>query len=98
MGVKPDSKNAVFSDGLNFQKMIDLHKTFDGRIKTAYGIGTNITNDCGFKPLQIVIKMTKCQGRPVAKISDSPGKQMCKNKEYLKYLASRFDINTIYYQ
>lgn len=90
--IDPTTKTAIFSDGLDFQKMINLHQTFSNRIKVSFGIGTNLTNDCGTKPLQIVIKMTKCNGRPVAKISDSKGKQMCEDKEYLKYLASRFDI------
>jgi nicotinate phosphoribosyltransferase len=90
--IDPMTKTAIFSDGLNFQKMIDIYHTYDGRIKTSFGIGTNLTNDCGLKPLQIVIKMTKCNGRPVAKISDSPGKQMCEDPEYLRYLASRFNI------
>ena len=58
----------------------------------AFGIGTHLTNDCGLKPLQIVIKMTECNGQPVAKISDSPGKQMCENDEYLRYLATQFNI------
>lgn len=91
--IDPISKTAVFSDGLNFPKMIELYNAFSDRIKVSFGIGTNLTNDCGVKPLQIVIKMTKCNGRPVAKISDSKGKQMCEDKEYLKYLASRFDIS-----
>jgi nicotinate phosphoribosyltransferase len=29
---------------------------------TAFGIGTNLTNDIGFEPLSIVIKMTRCNG------------------------------------
>jgi nicotinate phosphoribosyltransferase len=90
--IDPTTKTAVFSDGLDFQKMIDIYHYFDGKMKMSFGIGTNLTNDCGVKPLQIVIKMTKCNGRPVAKISDSVGKQMCEDKEYLRYLASRFNI------
>jgi nicotinate phosphoribosyltransferase len=90
--IDPFSKTAIFSDGLTFPKMIELFNAFSDRIKVSFGIGTNLTNDCGIKPLQIVIKMTKCNGRPVAKISDSKGKQMCEDKEYLRYLASRFDI------
>lgn len=90
--IDPMTKTAIFSDGLNFQKMIDIYHRYDGKIKVSFGIGTDLTNDCGVKPLQIVIKMTRCNGRPVAKISDSVGKQMCEDKEYLRYLASRFDI------
>lgn len=92
MGIDPKTKTAVFSDGLDFKKAIHLHNEFKEWIKTSFGIGTNITNDLGMEALQIVIKMVKCQGQPVAKISDSPGKQMCNDDEYLKYLSSVFDI------
>jgi len=92
MNIDPMTKTAVFSDGLTFPEMIRLHKKYSSRIKVSFGIGTNLTNDCGIKPLQIVIKMTRCNGQPVAKISDSKGKQMCNDKEYLKYLATQFDI------
>ena len=51
------------------------------------------TNDLLRKPLQIVIKMTHCNGKPIAKLSDSPGKQMCKDDEYLNYLKYQFGIN-----
>jgi len=92
MDIDPKTKTAVFSDGLTFPEMIRLHKKYSNKIKVSFGIGTNLTNDCGIKPLQIVIKMTKCDGKPVAKISDSPGKQMCNNKDYLKYLVTQFKI------
>lgn len=93
MKIDPKTKTAVFSDGLDFQKAINLHRYYNESINTSFGIGTNITNDVGIKPPQIVIKMTRCNNRPVAKISDSPGKQMCTDKEYLKYLASVFNIS-----
>ena len=88
--VSPQSKRAIFSDGLSFNRAIELARYFSGRIHTAFGIGTNLTNDITEKPVQIVIKMIRCQGTPVAKISDSPGKQMCKDAEYLSYLKSVF--------
>lgn len=90
--IDPYTKTAVFSDGLNFEKIVALYKKFGSKIKCSFGIGTNLMNDCGIKPLQIVIKMATCDGQPVAKISDSPGKQMCEDPEYLKYLASQFNI------
>lgn len=91
-GIEPRTKTAVFSDGLDFLKMTELYNKFRNKIKCSFGIGTNLTNDCGIEPLQIVIKMTKCNGQPVAKISDSKGKQMCLDKEYLKHLAKTFNI------
>jgi nicotinate phosphoribosyltransferase len=93
MGIDPRTKTLVFSDGLTFPKMLELEKRFYGVIKTAYGIGTNLTNDVGVDPLNIVIKMVECNGAPVAKISDSPGKQMCEDAGYLSYLRSVFNIS-----
>lgn len=97
MGIDPTTKMAVFSDGLDFAKAIKLNETFGERIKVSFGIGTYLTNDMGLthKPLQIVIKMTGCNGQPVAKISDSPGKAMCNDKDYLKYLRSVFNIDEV---
>lgn len=91
--IDPRSKRAIFSDGLSFEKAIDIAKHFNGKIQTAFGIGTNLTNDITEKSVQIVIKMTRCQGSPVAKVSDSPGKQMCKDDTYLEYLKNVFSEN-----
>ncbi len=90
MDVDPAAKAAVFSDSLDIPKAIALAQHFDGRIRTSFGIGTNLTNDLGFEPLSIVIKMTSCNGRPVAKLSDSPGKTMCRDDAYLDYLRRVF--------
>jgi nicotinate phosphoribosyltransferase len=92
MGIDPMTKTAIFSDGLDFSTAHDLSAFFDNKIKTSFGIGTNLTNDIpGFKPLNIVIKMTRCNDRAVAKISESPGKSMCTDTLYLAYLKSVFD-------
>ncbi|BCS95036.1 nicotinate phosphoribosyltransferase [Desulfoluna limicola] len=84
------SKVAVFSDGLSFPRAIEIARHFEGRLINYFGIGTNLTNDVVGEPLQIVIKMTRCQGTPVAKLSDSPGKQMCDDQEYLDYMKRVF--------
>lgn len=84
--IDPKTKYAVFSDGLNFQTAIHLFRTFHSRINTSFGIGTYLTNDCGFIAPQIVIKMVECNGGPVAKVSDSVGKGMCEDPEFEKYL------------
>ncbi|WP_207687198.1 nicotinate phosphoribosyltransferase [Desulfonema limicola] len=91
MKVDPRWKRAIFSDGLSFEKAVNLTKYFKDQIQTSFGIGTNLTNDISSSAIQIVIKMTKCQGSPVAKVSDSPGKQMCKDSSYLKYLKRVFE-------
>jgi nicotinate phosphoribosyltransferase len=92
MKIDPKTKSLVFSDGLNVPKAIELFKTFNGQAKLFFGIGTNLTNDMGVKALNIVIKMTACNGSPVAKISDTPGKTMCQNEEYLAYLRQVFEV------
>jgi nicotinate phosphoribosyltransferase len=91
-GIDPRTKLAVFSDGLTIQSALELAKKFKGKIRTAFGIGTHLTNDFDFQPLNIVIKMTQCNGKPVAKISDSPGKGMCQDAEYLQKLKETFHV------
>lgn len=88
----PRTKVLVFSDALDIPKVMQLYARFRGRCKLAFGVGTNLTNDLGYQPLQIVIKMVRCNGQPVAKLSDSPGKSMCDDKAYLAYLRQVFGI------
>ncbi len=90
--VDPRSKVMVFSDGLDIPKVMRLYEHFRGRSQLAFGVGTNLTNDLGPTPLQIVIKMVRCNGQPVAKISDSPGKNMGGDEAYLAYLRKVFDL------
>lgn len=90
--VDPGTKTLIFSDGLTIPRTIELYQQFRGRCLLAFGIGTNLTNDLGCEPLQIVIKMTRCNGQPVAKLSDSPNKNMCDDEKYLAYLRQVFEI------
>ena len=90
--VDPKTKSMIFSDGLTVPRTIELYQQFKGRCHLAFGIGTNLTNDLGYEPLQIVIKMVRCNGQPVAKLSDTPSKNMCDDEKYLAYLRQVFDI------
>jgi nicotinate phosphoribosyltransferase len=94
--VDPRTKTLIFSDGLTVPRTIELYERFKGRCLLAFGIGTNLTNDLGdppdHVPLQIVMKMIRCNGQPVAKLSDSPGKGMCDDEKYLAYLRQVFEI------
>jgi nicotinate phosphoribosyltransferase len=90
--VDPRSKVLVFSDGLNIEKVMRLFDYFRGRCQVAFGVGTHLTNDLGPTPLNIVIKMVRCNGQPVAKLSDSPGKSMCDDPGYLAYLRQVFEL------
>ena len=88
----PNSKVLVFSDGLDMDQVMRLYARFRGRAKMSFGIGTNLTNDLGVPPLSIVMKMVRCNGQPVAKLSDSPGKTMCDDPGYLAYLRQVFEV------
>jgi nicotinate phosphoribosyltransferase len=91
--VDPKTKTLVFSDSLTIPKVIELYQRFRERARIAFGVGTNLTNDLGYTPLQIVIKMVRCNGQPVAKLSDSPEKNMCEDVAYLAYLRQVFEID-----
>lgn len=86
LGIDPKSKTLLFSDSLDFKKATSLYNTFRDEAKIAFGIGTYISNDTCEHPLNIVMKTTRCNNQDVAKISDSEGKGMCKNQEYVDYL------------
>ena len=90
--VDPHTKTLIFSDGLTIPRTIELYQQFRGRCQLAFGVGTNLTNDLGYDPLQIVIKMVRCNGQPVAKLSDTPSKNMCEDEKYLAYLRQVFEI------
>ena len=92
--VDPRTKTLIFSDQLSVPLAIRLARHFDGRARTSFGIGTNLTNDLGYVPINIVIKMTECNGQPVAKLSDSPGKTVSKDARYLAYLRQVFGLDT----
>ncbi len=85
-GVDPKTKMLLFSDSLDFDRAQKLYEYFSGRTKISFGIGTFVTNDTDEPPLNIVIKLQYVNGRPVAKLSDTPGKAMCRDKQYLEYL------------
>jgi nicotinate phosphoribosyltransferase len=91
LGINPKTKTLLFSDSLNFEKADKLNLRFKDRINVAFGIGTYLSNDTKVKPLNIVMKVTKCNGQDVAKISDVDGKTMCKNPEYVEYLKRCID-------
>lgn len=91
LGIDANSKTLLFSDSLNFEKAHNLNNHFNGRAKVAFGIGTYLSNDTNVPALNIVMKTTACNGQDVAKISDTPGKGMCKNPEYVDYLQRCID-------
>jgi nicotinate phosphoribosyltransferase len=90
--VDPRNKTLIFSDQLSFPLAIEIARRFHGRARTAFGIGTNLTNDVGFEPINIVIKMTECNGQPVAKVSDAPGKTVSTDPGYLAYLRQVYGL------
>lgn len=88
LGINPKHKTLVFSDGLDIPKALDLWNHFGDSINSVFGIGTKLTNDFTYPngAPNIVIKLTELCGKPVAKLSDSPGKGMCNDESYLQKL------------
>lgn len=91
LGIDPKTKTLLFSDSLDFERANKLYKYFKDKSKVAFGIGTYIANDTDAPSLNIVMKTTACNGMDVAKISDTPGKGMCKNHDYVHYLQRCID-------
>lgn len=89
--IDPKTKTLLFSDGLDFPKAQNIYDHFHDRINVSFGIGTYLSNDTNVDPLNIVIKLQYVNGHPVAKLSDTPGKAMCQNEDYLNYLKKSVD-------
>ena len=85
-GTDPRTKLLLFSDSLDFDRAQKLYDHFHDRVKVSFGIGTFCSNDTCEPALNIVIKLQTVNGRAVAKLSDSPGKAMCRDEAYLEYL------------
>lgn len=85
-GVDPKTKLLLFSDSLDFDRAQALYDHFKDKTKVSFGIGTFCSNDTCEKALNIVIKLQYVNGRPVAKLSDAPGKAMCRDEKYIEYL------------
>lgn len=80
LGVDPTTKTIVFSNALDFHKALEIQTYCRGKIRCAFGIGTNLTNDTGFRPSNIVMKLSQCKmnvkqdWRECVKLSDDAGK------------------------
>ncbi|MFC3395816.1 nicotinate phosphoribosyltransferase [Brenneria rubrifaciens] len=96
LNIDPMRKMLVFSDNLNLDKALKLYGHFRQRINLVFGIGTRLTCDIpGTTPLNIVIKLVECNGKPVAKLSDSPGKTICQDQAFVCELRKAFDLPRI---
>ncbi len=91
-GEDPTQKLVIFSDGLDTESIINLHRKFSGRVKVSFGWGTNLTNDFrGLVPheqlgaFSLVCKAVSANGRPTVKLSDNPNKAMGPKSEIERY-------------
>jgi nicotinate phosphoribosyltransferase len=91
-GEDPREKLVIFSDGLDVEKIIELHKQFEGRVRVSFGWGTLLTNDFrglvpdgDLDPFSIVCKAVEADGNPTVKLSDNPGKAMGPADEIERY-------------
>ncbi|NKX73318.1 nicotinate phosphoribosyltransferase [Rhodobacteraceae bacterium R_SAG3] len=91
-GEDPTEKRVIFSDGLDVNKIAELHKQFSGRVKASFGWGTLLTNDFRglvpddrLAPFSVVCKAVSANGRPTVKLSDNPEKAMGPKDEIARY-------------
>jgi nicotinate phosphoribosyltransferase len=91
--IDPKTKTLIWSDGLTVSKAREIWERFKGKINCTFGIGTSLSNDIpDVTPLQIVIKMTRCNGHPTLKVSDSPGKSVCVYPIAEDYIRAVFNL------
>lgn len=91
LGINPRAKTLLFSDSLDFERADKIFRHFSDRADVAFGIGTYLSNDTCVDPLNIVMKVTAVNGQDAVKISDTAGKGMCKNPEYVDYVQRCID-------
>ena len=91
LGIDSKTKTLLFSDSLNFEIADKIFRHFSDRADVAFGIGTYLSNDTCVEPLNIVMKVTAINGQDAVKISDTVGKGMCKNPEYVDYVQRCID-------
>ncbi|WP_346894162.1 nicotinate phosphoribosyltransferase [uncultured Roseibium sp.] len=91
-GEDPTKKLVIFSDGLDTDKIIELHQQFSGRVRTSFGWGTLLTNDFrgltagnALAPFSLVCKAVTANGHPTVKLSDNPNKAMGPADEIARY-------------
>lgn len=90
-GEDPTTKLVIFSDGLDVEKIEELHRQFVGRVKVSFGWGTMLTNDFrglagdGLAPFSLVCKAVSANGRPTVKLSDNPNKAMGPADQVARY-------------
>ena len=91
-GEDPTQKLVIFSDGLDVDKIEELHARFKGRVKVSFGWGTMLTNDFrglvdgdALAPFSLVCKALSANGRPTVKLSDNPAKAMGPTDEIERY-------------
>lgn len=93
-GINPKTKLFVPSDGLDVETITQLQNQFGGKIKTAAGWGTNLTNDLGLKPLSLVIKAVESNGHGTVKLSDNPAKAIGNPEDVARFMRIfEYDIN-----
>jgi nicotinate phosphoribosyltransferase len=85
LDINPTTKTIVFSDGLDIDTIVALHKHFDGRVRLLFGWGTTLTNDLGLPALNIVMKATKVNGVETVKLSDNTGKHTGSEEQVRRY-------------
>ena len=88
----PTEKLIIFSDGLDVEKIEELHHRFSDRVRVSFGWGTMLTNDFrnladndGLAPFSLVCKATAANGRPTVKLSDNPRKAMGPAEQIERY-------------
>ena len=91
--IDPLTKTLLFSDGVNPGLLESLVRRYYDQARLAFGVGTDFTNDLGVKPLNMVMKAVMINGKPVAKVSDSPGKGMCEDPQFEAYLKKAYLID-----
>ncbi len=91
-GEDPTQKRVIFSDGLDVDKIRELHAQFADQTNVSFGWGTLLTNDFrelvpndALAPFSLVCKAVSANGYPTVKLSDNPEKAMGPAEQIERY-------------
>jgi nicotinate phosphoribosyltransferase len=93
-GRDPRDKLLIFSDSMSAESIEQTLLHFRGRVRSAFGWGTGLTNDfIGCDPQggtalaapSLVCKVVEVEGRPAVKLSDNPEKAMGRSDAIERY-------------
>lgn len=102
LGIDPKTKQVIFSNALDTDRAIKIHRYAADKVQPSFGIGTHFTNDfADVKPMNIVIKLVAVKiteswpfYNDTCKISEDKGKHTGKPEVIGRFMEAIHYVNS----